>query len=108
MTSRRPPQAPSSHWASPPRLRFAASAPHGHDVSISVTDTTDLVLPGVTVEARDAAGGGMNFADGTSQYAFRGPPPGNLRAHLLAGAGFNAAARVVKVAAGDIADLMSV
>ena len=89
-------------------MRFAASAPHGHDVSISgtVTDTTDLVLPGVTVEARDAAGGGMNFADGTSQYAFSGPPPGNLRAHLLAAAGFNAAARVVKV--GDIADLMSV
>ena len=83
-------------------VAFAPGAAHGQDVSISgsVTDTTGGVLPGVTVEARDAAGGGdVTFTDGTGQYSFSGLAPGIYEV-TFALPGFNAPAQVAVVAAG--------
>ena len=83
-------------------LAFAPGAASGQDVSISgtLTDATGLVLPGVTVEARDAAGrGGVTFTDGTGQYMFTGLAPGTYEVTFSL-PGFNAPAQVVAVAAG--------
>ena len=42
-----------------------------------VTDATGSILPGVTVEARDAAGSGqVTVTDGTGQFTFSGLAPG--------------------------------
>ena len=81
---------------------FAPLAASGQDVSISgtVIDTTGGVLPGVTVEARDAAGGGdVTFTDGTGRYSFSGLAPGAYEVTFSL-PGFNAPAQVAVVAAG--------
>ena len=80
MTSRwKPTRAPFLALAL--AVAFAPGAAHGQDVSISgtVTDTTGLVLPGVTVEARDQASGDVTtaFTDGTGGFAFDALPPGS-------------------------------
>ena len=82
MTSRwKPTRAPFLALALAVAVAFAPGAAHGQDVSISgtVTDTTGLVLPGVTVEARDQASGDVTtaFTDGTGGFAFDALPPGS-------------------------------
>ena len=61
---------------------FAASAAHvqaqGEALSGTVADTTGLVLPGVTVEARAAGGGGpaaVAVTDDAGRYALAGLDP---------------------------------
>ena len=81
---------------------FTPIAASGQDISISgtVRDATGLVLPGVAVEARDAAGlGDVTFTDGTGQYSFSGLAPGIWEVTFSL-PGFNAPAQVVEVAAG--------
>ena len=102
MTSRWKPTRAPFLLALAAAVALAPGAVHGQDVSISgtVTDTTDLVLPGVTVEARDASGGGeVTFTDGTGQYSFSGLAPGTWEVTFVL-PGFNAPAQVVEVAAG--------
>ena len=108
MTSRRRP-TPSPFLALGLATAVAVGAAHGQDVSIgsAVTDTTDLVLPGVTVEVRDAARGGATFADGTASTPSAGSHRKSTRSPSRR-PGFNARAQVVEVGAGGIADLMSV
>ena len=75
------------------------------EVSITgtVTDATGLILPGVTVEARDSAGNvQVTFSDGTGQYAFSGLAPGSYEVTFIL-PGFNAPAQTVQVSAGAIA-----
>ena len=46
-------------------------------ISGTIRDATGLVLPGVTVEARDAAGTGqVTFTDGIGEFTFSGLAPG--------------------------------
>ncbi len=75
------------------------------EVSITgtVTDATSLILPGVTVEARDSAGNlQVTFTDGTGQYSFSGLAPGSYEVTFVL-PGFNAPAQTVQVSAGAIA-----
>ena len=75
------------------------------EVSITgtVTDATSLILPGVTVEARDSAGNlQVTFTDGTGQYSFSGLAPGSYEVTFIL-PGFNAPAQTVQVSAGAIA-----
>ncbi len=75
------------------------------DVSISgaVTDATGLILPGVTVEARDDAGNTqVTFTDGTGEYSFSGLAPGSYEVTFVL-PGFNAPAQTVQVSAGATA-----
>ena len=75
------------------------------EVSITgtVTDATNLILPGVTVEARDSAGNlQVTFTDGTGQYSFSGLAPGSYEVTFVL-PGFNAPAQTVQVSAGAIA-----
>ena len=81
---------------------FAPGAANGQDASITglVTDSTGLVLPGVTVEARDAAGdGAVAVTDGAGQYTFVGLAPGSYEVTFSL-PGFNVPAQMVEVAAG--------
>ena len=74
-------------------------------ISGTVTDTTGLILPGVTVEARDAAGSGqVTFTDGTGQFTFSGLAPGTYEVTVTL-AGFNAPAQIVEVSAGSTATI---
>ena len=68
----------------------------------TVRDATGLILPGVTVDARDAAGvGDVTFTDGTGQFTFSGLEPGTYEV-TFALPGFDAPAEVVQVSAGVI------
>ena len=81
---------------------LAPRAANGQEASISglVTDTTGAVLPGVTVEARDSAGGGgLTVTDGTGQYTFVGLAPGTYEVTFTL-PGFNIPPQLVQVAAG--------
>ena len=74
----------------------------GQDTSISgtVRDATSLILPGVTVEARDASGvGDVTVTDGTGQFTFSGLEPGTYEVTFSL-PGFDAPAEVVQVSAG--------
>ncbi len=71
----------------------------------TVRDATGLVLPGVAVEARDAAGvGQVTFTDGTGQFTFSGLAPGSYEVTFSL-PGFNAPAQVAEVGAGATATL---
>ncbi len=74
-------------------------------ISGTVRDATGLVLPGVAVEARDAAGvGQVTFTDGTGQFTFSGLAPGSYEVTFSL-PGFNAPAEVVEAGAGATATL---
>ena len=74
-------------------------------ISGTVRDATGLVLPGVAVEARDAAGvGQVAFTDGTGQFTFSGLAPGSYEVTFSL-PGFNAPAEVVEAGAGATATL---
>ena len=74
-------------------------------ISGTVRDATGLVLPGVAVEARNAAGGGQfGFTDGTGQFTLGGLAPGSYEVTFTL-SGFNAPAQVVEVGAGATAML---
>ena len=89
-------------------LAFApAPAASAQDTGLSgtVTDTTGLVLPGVTVEATDAAGNiQVTFSDGTGTFTFSGLAPGTYEVTVTL-PGFNAPAQEVEVAAGASASV---
>ena len=69
-------------------------------ISGTVRDATGLVLPGVTVEARDAASDGqITFTDGTGRFRFSGLAPGAYEVTFTL-PGFNAPAQVVEVGSG--------
>ena len=58
---------------------YAPGVANAQDATISgtATDATGSILPGVTVEARDAAGSGrVTVTDGTGQFTFSGLAPG--------------------------------
>ena len=75
-------------------------------ISGTVRDATGLVLPGVAVEARDAAGvGEIAFTDRTGQFTFSGLAPGSYEVTFSL-PGFNAPAEVVEVGAGATAMLV--
>ena len=74
-------------------------------ISGTVRDATGLVLPGVAVDARDAAGvGQLAFTDGTGQFTLGGLAPGSYEVTFSL-PGFSAPAEVVQVGAGAIAML---
>ena len=74
-------------------------------ISGTVRDATGLVLPGVTVEARDAAGAGqVTFTDGVGEFTFSGLAPGTYEVTFTL-PGFNAPAQVVEVGAEATATL---
>ena len=80
-----------------------AGAQEPGTISGTVRDATGLVLPGVTVEALDAAGASqVTFTDGTGQFTFSGLAPGSYEL-TFALPGFNAPAQVVEVGAGATA-----
>ncbi len=80
-----------------------ADAQDPGSISGTVRDATGLILPGVTVEARDAAGvGQVTFTDGTGQFTFSGLAPGSYELTFTL-PGFNAPAQVVEVGAGATA-----
>ena len=88
-------------------VALAPGVAHAQDgvISGTVRDTTGLILPGVTVEARDAAGDGQfTFTDGTGQFTFSGLAPGMYEVTFSL-PGFNAPAQVVEVGAGATATL---
>ena len=88
-------------------LALAPAAAGAQDTGISgtVTDTTGLVLPGVTVEATDAAGNvQVSFSDGTGTFTFSGLAPGTYQVTVTL-PGFNAPAQEVEVAAGATASV---
>ena len=69
-------------------------------ISGTVTDATGGILPGVTVDARDAAGSSqVTVTDGTGQFTFSGLAPG-MYAVTFTLSGFTAPAQVVEVAGG--------
>ena len=75
------------------------------EISGTVTDATGLVLPGVTVEARDAAGSGqVTVSDGAGRFTFGGLAPGTYEVTFTL-PGFNAPPRIVEVGAGAAAPL---
>ena len=77
-----------------------AGAQEPGTISGTVTDATGFVLPGVTVEARDAAGvGELAFTDGTGQFTISGLSPGTYEVTFTL-PGFDAPAQVVEVGAG--------
>ncbi|MYH27833.1 MAG: TonB-dependent receptor [Acidobacteria bacterium] len=77
-----------------------AGAQDSGTISGTVTDATGFVLPGVTVEARDAAGvGEVTFTDGAGQFTFSGLAPGTYEV-IFTLPGFDAPAQVVEVGAG--------
>ena len=77
-----------------------AGAQEPGTINGTVTDATGFVLPGVTVEARDAAGvGEIAFTDGTGQFTISGLSPGTYEV-IFTLPGFDAPAQVVEVGAG--------
>ena len=80
-----------------------ASAQDEASITGTVTDATGLILPGVTVEARDDAGNTqITFTDGTGQYSFSGLAPGSYEVTFVL-PGFNAPAQTVQVSDGATA-----
>ena len=80
-----------------------AAAQDPESMSGTVRDVTGLVLPGVTVEARDAAGiGQVTFTDGTGRFTFSGLASGTYEVTFTL-RGFDAPAQVVEVVAGATA-----
>ncbi|MXY26188.1 MAG: TonB-dependent receptor [Acidobacteria bacterium] len=80
-----------------------ASAQDEASITGTVTDATGLILPGVTVEARDDAGNTqVTFTDGTGQYSFTGLAPGTYEVTFVL-PGFNAPAQTVQVSDGATA-----
>ncbi len=80
---------------------YAPGVANAQDATISgtVTDATGSILPGVTVEARDAAGSGqVTVTDGTGQFTFSGLAPGMYDVTFTL-SGFTAPAQVVEVSA---------
>ena len=73
-------------------------------ISGAVTDTTGGVLPGVTVEAQDAAGSTQaTVTDGTGQFMFSGLVPGTYDVTFTL-FGFTVPTQVVEVSAGGRRD----
>ena len=86
---------------------YAPGVANAQDATISgtVTDATGSILPGVTVEARDAAGNGqVTVTDGTGQFTFSGLAPGTYGVTFTI-SGFTAPAQVVEVSAGATASI---
>ena len=80
-------------------LAPSAAGAQGAGISGIVTDTTGGVLPGVTVEVRDAAGGVQTaFTDGTGMYSVT-LQPGTYNVTITL-PGFNVVTREVTVAVG--------
>ena len=83
-------------------VAFAPGAAHGQDIPISgtVTDTTDLVPPRVTVKAPIAADSGdVTFTAEPNQHSFSGLAPGTYEVTVSVPR-FNAPGQVVTVAVG--------
>ena len=81
----------------------AASGQDSGSIGGTVTDSTGLILPGVTVEARDAAGvGQVTFTGGTGEYSFSGLAPGTYEVTFTL-AGFEVPPQTAEVAAGTAA-----
>ena len=81
---------------------FAPGVASAQDATIAgtVTDTTGGILPGVTVEAQDAAGSAqVTVTDGTGQFTFSGLVPGTYDVTFTL-SGFTAPAQVVEVRGG--------
>ena len=86
---------------------YAPGVANAQDATISgtVIDATGSILPGVTVEARDAAGSGrVTVTDGTGQFTFSGLAPGTYGVTFTL-SGFTAPAQVVEVSAGATASI---
>ncbi len=86
---------------------YAPGVANAQDTTISgtVTDATGSILPGVTVEARDAAGSGqVTVTDGTGQFTFSGLAPGMYDVTFTL-SGFTAPAQVVEVSASATASI---
>ena len=80
-----------------------ASAQDGVSITGTVTDATGLILPGVTVEARDEAGTTqVAFTDGTGQFSFSGLAAGTYEVTFVL-PGFNAPVQTVQVSDGATA-----
>ncbi len=80
-----------------------ASAQDEPSIAGTVTDATGLILPGVTVEARDEAGNvQVAFTDGTGQFTFSGLAAGTYEVTFVL-PGFNAPAQTVQVSDGATA-----
>ena len=84
-------------------LAPAGAAAQETAISGTVTDTSGLVLPGVTVEATDAAGNTqVTFSDGTGAFTFSGLAAGTYEVQAIL-ASFSAPAQTVEVIAGATA-----
>ena len=86
---------------------YASGVAIAQDTTISgtVTDATGGILPGVTVEARGAAGSGqVTVTDGTGQFTFSGLAPGTYDVTFTL-SGFTAPAQVVEVSADATASI---
>ena len=82
-----------------------ASGQGAGSIAGTVTDSTGLILPGVTVEVRDAAGvGQVTFTGGTGEFSISGLDPGTYELSFTL-AGFNADPQTVEVAAGATAEV---
>ena len=81
---------------------FAPGVARAQDGMISgtVTDATGGILPGVTVDARDAVGNSqVTVTDGTGQFTFSGLAPGTYAVTFTL-SGFTAPEQVVEVPGG--------
>ena len=86
---------------------FVPGVASAQDATIAgtVTDATGGILPGVAVEARDAAGTAqVTVTDGTGQFTFSGLAPGTYDV-LFTLSGFTVPAQVVEASAGATAVL---